>query len=438
MSSSSARAHALHTVMNPAIDEGLPQTTLLEDTAAKYSLRTKLAALTDTEIERLQKAGDVWFENCFLHTMLLNPVGARPLGHYAILHDNVLGFRTRVLVMQRSDMEFVVGHARSNPLHESLDIFLGLLLEYGGAEAALSWFTATFYPVIQAVDKAYLACRAFTPNNMMDGGPGMVIRYKHALSILAPATADPVVNVEDSATSAPAKNLHASAKHSHADNMAYTEPESGTTQVGAKGSNIKLEELVKPLDTSPPILKNMVGSFARYIRRESKVLMKTAFPGGVLALAAEAPQAFATGFMSVFAPPKGIKRKNADSDTDSRDDEDSDDPQTPRRRRRRISYVRDVSLSPPTAHDRSSFMASPARNYYRSGPAPPHRRRPSRVVSVAVAVDAIEGRNHPGTTYYTILPPCISTVVTAVKNSVTILDADLEFAITLGSFILIL
>ncbi|KAJ7152842.1 hypothetical protein C8R46DRAFT_1228405 [Mycena filopes] len=385
----------LHTTVQHTVQKAIPTITPIQSLVDRYGIRAGLGSATDEVLERLHFSGVVWIDVCFNHCMFLAPPGERPLGHFSLIRETVLSPETLCTMMSRADAEIKCDGRKTATQLEAMAIFLAALIEYGEPETGLEWFMGLFMPVIRAADKAYMEFYGSpSTSTTSQGPPAPVKRYRQALGLLLPSAS--------ANSTAKSKTRRSSGKSKKVETMGELELRTGEAEATTPAELItetvsspapeqemrvvKVEatmgrELAEiPTAGSSRVLKT-IDVVSRFVRRESCALVATAFPDGVLALAAEAPRAFATGFMSAFMS-QGPQRTAGD-------DEAEQGPGTPHRRPRRMA-PRASAPSPPTARERRNFVASPTKDYYRSGSIPPHRRRLNSVTSVSLAVDVIE------------------------------------------------
>ncbi|KAJ7183383.1 hypothetical protein C8R46DRAFT_1307867 [Mycena filopes] len=392
----------LHAHVKRAVAQSILPVTPIQTVLDQCDMREGLASASEELLERYHRSGVVWLDVCFNHAMFLDPPGERPVGHFSIIHDSVLSPETVGAMMSRADMP-VNGHNTTQV--EAMAIFIAAVIEHEGPEFGLEWFMGLFMPVIRAADDAYMAFDGST-STASQGSPTPIKRYRQvavkvdasealrrALGLLLPsASANSTAKSKTRRSSGKSKNVETIGESElrTGEAEATTPAESITGTVSSplpeqEMRAVKVEaaiglELAEIHTAGSSRILKTLDVVSRFVRRESCALVATAFPDGVLALA-EAPRAFATGFMSAFML-KGPQRTAGD-------DEAEQGPGTPHRHRRRIA-PRASAPSPPTARERRSFVASPTKDYYRSGPIPPHRRRLNSVTSVTLAVDVIE------------------------------------------------
>ncbi|KAJ7657417.1 hypothetical protein DFH06DRAFT_1298013 [Mycena polygramma] len=314
-------------------------------------LQTRLNSATDEVLERYQKLGELWLNASFLHTLFLEPVGRRPVGHfkavYQAIQDAVLCRDTLFLVMKQADVDN--DSKNSRVMTEALQIFFGALFRRTDFPTILNWFRDVFLPIIAAADSAYLSWpghgktssavhsieAAGSPSKSVEADDG-VKRFAQARAVLiAPPRATDFLAIEQ----APSR----------------LDVISPTPSVQAEDNVPTFTETVhQPVDV-PNKLQAMI-AVAAVVKHEVDAFAEAAFPTGILALAAQVPAAFATGFLSAIRPdvPRPRKRKYVEPTDCEQDDAastpDSFDAPPPPRKKCSPGYIRARAPSPPSPH----------------------------------------------------------------------------------------
>ncbi|KAJ6577861.1 Alpha/Beta hydrolase protein [Mycena capillaripes] len=241
--------------------------TPIENYLVKYDLRDRLRNATDATLERYLRSGEIWLRVSFMHTLFLEPTGKRPLGHFTAVETVVFSRETCSLLMKQADT---------------------LLDTTNGFEATLFWFRRVFLPVIAAADTAYIThSNAFEMNGEAGStAPHSKLGEKDEVSLKRYGLAQGLL------TTPPPFGAPAQAPSNDLNSTGPTRVCSETARLGAT------------------VHKAILG-VASALKQECDTFVQTAFPSGVWAFVAEAPTAFATGFLSAFRSeaPRGIKRK---------------------------------------------------------------------------------------------------------------------------------
>ncbi|KAJ7657443.1 hypothetical protein DFH06DRAFT_1409773 [Mycena polygramma] len=332
------------------VQKSVISTTPVKDLLARHDLRDHLSNASDVLLERYQKFGELWLNVCCVHTLFLEPVGQRPVGHFSAVRDAVICRDTLALVMKRADVDLKSINPRV--MMEALHIFVGALFRRTDFPTLLNWFRDVFLPIIAAADSAYLTW----PGHDNLKAVSTVPSSEAAGSSSKPIQADGVKRFGQARAV-----------------LTGIAPPRATDPHPMKQAPSQLDVIIPipsvqdedDLPTLSGTVHKAMSAVAAVVKHELDAFAEAAFPTGILALAAQVPAAFATGFLSAIRPevPRHRKRKYVEPrDCEQENASTTPDPYDappPPRKKCSPGYIRARAPSPPSPHRYKRHNSTP-------------------------------------------------------------------------------